>query len=69
MNYALITRRVVFGVTVAILLFDLWVAAFGGSGATISLQGFYLTGSSFRGKSLLFAIGYLCGHIFGRIDS
>jgi hypothetical protein len=70
-DWALLTRRVIFGATVLVLLFDLFVAAFGGPGSTISLQGWYMTGDKtipFREKSLLLAVGYLVGHIFGRID-
>lgn len=71
MNVARICRIVIFAAVIVVLLFDLWLAAFGGPGATISLQGFGITGGdlvSFQERSLLLCIGYLIGHVFGRID-
>lgn len=68
MSLALITRRAIFVMVVVIALFDIYVAAFGGPGATISLQLFGMSGGEWRGKTLTFAFGYIAGHIFGRID-
>jgi hypothetical protein len=71
MNWGQICRIVIFSVTILVLLFDLFLAAFGGQGSTISLQGFDMSGGAmiaFREKSLLLCVGYLIGHIFGRID-
>lgn len=72
MDWALLVRRVIFFGTFLVLLFDLFVAAFGGPGSTISLQGWFITGSDtrpFRETSLLLAIGFVLGHILGRVDT
>jgi hypothetical protein len=72
MNWGLLTRRVIFVGVFLTLLFDLWVAAFGGPGTTISLVLFDLTGGdavSFRERTLLLGTGYVVGHILGRVDS
>jgi len=68
MNYGQLTRIFIFVIVAIIALYDLWVAAFGGAGQTISLQLFKMTDSEFRGKTLLFAFGYFAGHVLGRID-
>ena len=71
MPLARICRIAIFATVIAVLIFDLWLAAFGGPSSTISLQGFEITGGdlmSFQYRSLLLCIGYLVGHILGRID-
>jgi hypothetical protein len=61
-----------FGLVLFTLLFDLALAAFGGHGNTISLQTFYqLSGGDrilFKERSFILAVGYIIGHLFGRID-
>jgi hypothetical protein len=72
MNLGRICRIAIFSTTILILLFDLFLAAFGQAGSTISLQLFHMVGGStvnFQQKSLLLCVGYLVGHIFGRIDN
>lgn len=72
MSLGRVCRITIFGVTVAILLFDLYLAAFGGPDATISLQLFGMTGGSaigFQQRSLLICFGYLVGHVLGRLDA
>ena len=68
MNWQRATRIFIFVIVAIIALYDLAAAAFGGADGTISLQLFHMTGDEFKAKSLLFAAGYLCGHIFGRVD-
>lgn len=68
MNLARLCRIVIFSLMAIIGLFDLYLAAFGSPGDTISLQGFCITGNAWRYKSLTIAIAYMAGHIFGRID-
>ena len=62
------TRIFIFAIAIVIGIYDLAAAAFGGADATISLQLFHMTSDGFKHGSLLFIAGYLCGHIFGRVD-
>lgn len=68
MNYALLCRRVIFFTVVAVLLFDLYLYAFGGVGSTITVQLWGMTTAQLVAGTLTFGFGYLAGHIFGRID-
>jgi hypothetical protein len=71
-DFGLLCKRVLFVGVFLILLFDLFLAAFGGPGTTISLVLFNLTGGdlmSFQERTLLLGVGYVVGHIFGRIDT
>ena len=67
-KFALWTRRFIFIVIALVAIYDIFVAAFGGPGTTVSLQGFCETGGNWRGKTLTLAVGYFIGHVLGRID-
>jgi hypothetical protein len=63
----LLCRRVVFFTVIAILLFDLYLYAFGGHESTITDQLQWAT--YVRHGTLIFCFGYIAGHIFGKVDS
>ena len=68
MNWSLWTRRFIFIIVIIIAIYDLAAATFGSQGSTISLQLWYMTGANWKAASLAFGLGYIMGHMLGRVD-
>lgn len=68
MTWARATRIFIFIVAIIVGLYDLLAAALGGADGTISLQLWKMTGADWRATTLVFILGYLAGHILGRVD-
>ena len=57
-----LTAKIITGIVIALGIYDLWAVIFGGMDSTIS---HYLQVVGFRAPVIVFAFGYIAGHIWG----